>query len=319
MTNPVRNSVTAPVTMPDLSVQLGSLSLKNPVMPASGTFGFGEEYGPFVPLASLGAVVTKAVTLEPTPGNPPPRLAETPAGLLNAIGLQNPGLEVFLREKLPWLRDQGATVIINLAGGTAEEFARLVEALDGQPGVAALELNVSCPNVHRGGLAFGTDPKVLSRLVGFLRPRTDLPLIVKLSPNVSDVALVARAAAHAGADILSLINTLPGMAIDVARRRPVLGNVSGGLSGPAVKPVALLQVWKVAGAVDVPLIGMGGIGNAADAIEFLLAGAGAVAVGTATFVNPRVCLEIREGIARYLSDNGFSRVSEIVGLARRGY
>ncbi|MBT9171715.1 MAG: Dihydroorotate dehydrogenase B (NAD(+)), catalytic subunit [Syntrophomonadaceae bacterium] len=301
---------------PDLSVKIGRLELKNPVMPASGCFGYGEEYEQFYDLGRLGAIVVKGTTAEARPGNPAPRVAETPAGLLNAIGLQNPGTEE-ARLKIRRLARYGVPVIVNVAGHNTAEYCSVVEALSAETAVAAFEINVSCPNVAEGGLSFGTDPRTVFRLAGELRKLTEKTLIVKLTPNVTDITEIARAAAEAGADALSLINTLLGMAIDTRSRRPLLANLTGGLSGPAVKPVAVRMVWQVAGCVDLPVIGMGGICCANDALEFMLAGASAVAVGTANFSNPLVCPEIIDGLAVYCREQGFSAVRELVGLARR--
>ncbi|MBE3580810.1 MAG: dihydroorotate dehydrogenase [Thermoanaerobacteraceae bacterium] len=298
---------------PRMEVELAGLRLQNPVMPASGTFGFGEEYAPYLDLNSLGAIVTKSVTLEPTPGNPPPRVAETPAGILNSIGLQNPGLEVFIRDKMPFLRRLRPPVIVNIAGKTLEEYVELARRLDGVEGVAALEVNISCPNVKEGGLAFGSNPDQAARVIRAVRRVTSRPLIAKLTPNVTDVVAIAQGVEAAGADALSLINTLQGMAVDWQRRRPVLGSIAGGLSGPAVKPVALYAVWRVARAVKIPVIGMGGITTATDALEFLLAGARAVAVGTANLVNPRAMAEIIAGLEDYLLKHNIEDVNQIIG------
>ncbi|MFH1136658.1 MAG: dihydroorotate dehydrogenase [Pseudomonadota bacterium] len=297
----------------DLTVNLGGLVLKNPVMSASGTFGYGREFSEFVDPAALGAVVTKGISLQPRPGNKPPRIVETPAGMLNAIGLENVGLDVFVREKLPWLVERGAVVVANILGETIEEYAALARGLDRAPGLGMIEINVSCPNVAAGGLAFGTDPQATARVVRAVRDSTRLPLLVKLTPLVADIVAVARAAAAAGADALSLINTIPAMAVDLATRRPRLANVIGGLSGPAIKPVALRLVWRTAAAVDVPVVGGGGIMTAEDALEFLLVGASAVQVGTANFINPRATLDILDGISAYGAANGFSRLSDLVG------
>lgn len=301
---------------PDLSVKIGDLTLQNPVMPASGCFGYGEEYEHFYDLGRLGAIVVKGTTAQARPGNPAPRLAETPAGLLNSIGLQNPGVEE-AKYKIRRLAGHGVPVIVNVAGHSAAEYRAVVEALSGEAAVAGYEINVSCPNVASGGMSFGTDPQTVFRLAGELRKLTAKTLIVKLTPNVTDITEIARAAAAAGADALSLINTLLGMAIDTGTGRPLLGGLTGGLSGPAVKPVALRMVWQVAGSVDLPLIGMGGICSARDAVEFLLAGASAVAVGTANFSNPLVCPEIIAGLAAYCREHGYLSVRELVGLARR--
>lgn len=301
----------------DLSVKIGKLILKNPVMPASGCFGYGEEYARFFNLSRLGAIVVKGTTMRPRPGNKPPRIAETPAGILNAIGLQNPGAEE-ARLRIGQLAGYGIPVIVNVAGNSKEEYLQVIQTLEKEEAASAYEINVSCPNIKAGGLSFGTDPGVIYELVSLLRAATKKTLIVKLSPNVTDIAPLARAAEDAGADALSLINTLVGTAIDIQKRRPLLGNVTGGLSGPAVKPVALHFVWQVSDAVKLPVIGMGGISSAEDAVEFLLAGASAVAIGTANFINPLVCLEVIDGIAAYLQENNFNSVGEIIGLAKKG-
>lgn len=301
----------------DLSVKIGKLILKNPVMPASGCFGYGEEYARFFNLSRLGAIVVKGTTMRPRPGNKPPRIAETPAGILNAIGLQNPGAEE-ARLRIRQLTGYGIPVIVNVAGNSKEEYLQVIQTLEKEEAASAYEINVSCPNIKAGGLSFGTDPGVIYELVSLLRAATKKTLIVKLSPNVTDIAPLARAAEDAGADALSLINTLVGTAIDIQKRRPLLGNVTGGLSGPAVKPVALHFVWQVSDAVKLPVIGMGGISSAEDAVEFLLAGASAVAIGTANFINPLVCLEVIDGIAAYLQENNFNSVGEIIGLAKKG-
>lgn len=304
--------------VPDLSVAIAGVKLKNPVMTASGTFGWGTEYADLVDLSSLGAVVVKATTLNPRAGNPPPRVVETPAGMLNAIGLQNPGVDVVLREKLPPLADCGAPVIVNIAGETLNDYVAVAACLSESPVVSALEINASCPNTQCGGMQFGVQPEPLAELVRAVRAVTPLPLITKLSPNVTEIVPLARAAVDAGSDALSLVNTLVGMAIDVERRRPKLGNATGGLSGPAIRPVAVRMVWQVAAAgLGVPLIGMGGIMTAADALEFILAGATAVAVGTATFVTPDTCRRVAEGIADYCVRHGLGSVRELVGAAQR--
>ncbi|HUW65476.1 MAG TPA: dihydroorotate dehydrogenase [Spirochaetia bacterium] len=302
---------------PNLAVNIGGLVLPNPVLVASGTFGFATEYASFLDIDRLGGVVLKGTTLQPREGNPPPRLVETPAGLLNAIGLANPGVEVLIREKLPLLASLACPVVVNIAGETPAEFGRLAQRLSGVPGVAALEVNVSCPNVARGGMQFGTDPESTADVVRAVRASTALPVIVKLSPNVTSIVAVAQAAQAAGADALSLINTLWGMAIDIERQKPVLGNVTGGLSGPAVKPVALRCLWQVYEAVEVPLIGMGGILTAADALEFILAGASAVALGTANFIDPGAALAVLAGIESYLLERDIEDLSELVGRAHR--
>lgn len=301
---------------PDLNVKIGGLTLQNPVMPASGCFGYGEEYAPFYDLGKLGAIVVKGTSAEPCMGNPPVRLAETPAGMLNAIGLQNSGVHA-AREKIKRLAHYNVPVIVNVAGHSVGDYRVVMEVLEDEPLAAAYELNISCPNVSAGGMAFGTDPKVVAALVKELRQATKKTLIVKLSPNVTDIVAIAKAAEESGADALSLINTLLGMAIDTKTRKPVLANITGGLSGPAIKPVALRMVWQVTSAVHIPVIGMGGISSAQDAVEFLLAGAQAVAIGAANFKNPTVCAEVVEGIAAYLKENNFSSVREIVGLAKQ--
>ena len=300
--------------MSRLATEICGIGLKNPVMVASGTFGFGKEYSDLVDLNKLGAIVTKGTSLEPWEGNPPDRIAETPAGMLNAIGLQNDGLDSLIEEKLPWLRQFDVPVIVNVVGKTIEEYAEIARRLDGVEGVAGLEINISCPNVKHGGIAFGIDCEMTTKVVGAVRKATRLPVIPKLSPNVTDIVLMARTCVEAGADAISLINTLLGTSIDAETRTFRLANVTGGLSGPAIKPVALRMVWQVAQAVDVPVIGMGGIMTAEDAVEFLLAGADAVQVGTANFVNPNAAVEIAQGIDSYLERHGFKHVSEIVGI-----
>ncbi|MHC1695287.1 MAG: dihydroorotate dehydrogenase [Eubacteriales bacterium] len=300
----------------NLKVKIAGVELKNPVMTASGTCGFGGEYEEFYSPADLGAIMVKGLTLAPRLGNPTPRIAETPSGILNSIGLQNPGVHVFIEKYLPRLKQSGATVIANIAGSTVEDYtemARILSATD----TDMLELNISCPNVKEGGVAFGVKPEMVEMVTSAVRKSCTKPLIVKLSPNVSDITENARAAQAGGADALSLINTLIGMSIDINSRRPLLANVIGGLSGPAVKPVAVRMVYQVRGTVSLPIIGMGGIASWQDAIEFLLAGADAVAVGTAMFKNPRLPLEIIEGIDSYLTDKSFPDVQSICGLARR--
>lgn len=299
------------------AVQIAGLRLKNPVMTASGTVGFGEEYAGYVDWSHLGALVIKTVTWEPRAGNPPPRIAETPAGTLNAVGLQNPGVEVLVRDILPRISRCAVPIIASIAGNTVEEYARLAARLDGVPGIAALELNISCPNVKAGGIVFGTLPEMAAEVVRQAKENTGLPVIAKLTPNVTDIRTIALAAAAAGADALSLINTLTGMVIDVEQRRPLLGNITGGLSGPAVRPVAVRAVWQVYEAVDLPLIGMGGIMTARDALEFILAGARAVAVGTAHFVNPGAAAEVAAGLTCYLEEQGIADINELVGAAHR--
>ncbi len=300
-----------------LDTRLAGLHLKNPVLPASGTYGYGREYLPFFTPDTFGAVVTKGVSLEPWPGNPPPRVYETAAGMLNAIGLQNPGVEVFIREALPFLGPYRTPVIVNVVGKTIPEYVGVVERLTDCPEVSGFELNISCPNVKEGGMAFGTDPETAYRVTRAVRQATRKPLIVKLSPNVTDVTLIARRVEEAGADCLSLINTLLGMAIDIRKGRPVLANMVGGLSGPAIKPVALRMVWQVYQEVSVPLIGMGGITTAADAIEFMMAGATAVAIGTGTFRDPLTPARVIEGIGEFLAEQK-TDLKDVIGSAHRG-
>jgi dihydroorotate dehydrogenase (NAD+) catalytic subunit len=301
------------VTKPDLSVKIGKIEMKNPVTVASGTFGFGQEMADFYDLGRLGAITVKGTSLDPWPGNDYPRTVETPSGMLNAIGLQNDGLDAFVKEKLPFLRQFDVPVIVNVVGQTVEEYARVSEVLGKTEGVHGLELNVSCPNVKKGCMAFGNTAEGIAEVVSAVRSVTDLTLITKLSPNVTDVVSIAKAAVEAGSDALSLINTLLGIAIDPWRRKFRLANITGGLSGPAIKPVALRIVWQVAQSVDVPIIGMGGIMNAMDAIEFMVAGADAVAVGTGNFVNPMAAVEIVDGIEDYLRSTDVSDVKKIVG------
>jgi dihydroorotate dehydrogenase (NAD+) catalytic subunit len=282
-------------------------------MSASGTFGYGEEYSNFFDLRRLGAIVVKGISLKPRAGNPPPRLAETSAGMINAIGLENVGAERFLSAKLPFLHDLGVPVIVNIFGETIEEYGELAARLDGAPGIAALEINVSCPNVKQGGMVFGTDPAMTSRVVEAVRGATRLPVITKLTPNVTSISEIAKAAQDAGSDIISCINTVAAMSVDIFSRRPRLANVLGGLSGPAVKPIALRCVYEVTRAVECPIIGIGGITNATDALEFLLLGAGAVQVGTANFINPAVTVEIIEGIERFLKVEGIAGIKSYIG------
>ena len=296
---------------PDLRVNLGGLRMKNPVTVASGTFGFGREYAEWIDLTKLGAVTCKGVRLDACPGNPQPRVTEVRGGVLNAIGLQGPGVEGLAREGLPFLHALGVPAICNVWGRTVEEYAEVSRRLSAEPGCSAIELNVSCPNVHEGGAAFGTDPRTLAAVVRAARAATKLPLFVKLAPNVPDVVPFARAAESEGADALSISNTIPAMLIDVERRRPFLANVQGGLSGPALHPVAVRLVWQAAAAVRIPILGMGGIVEPEDAIEFLCAGAIAVAVGTANFADPATPLRVVDGIRGYMERHGFARVSDI--------
>ncbi|KAF0221711.1 MAG: dihydroorotate dehydrogenase [Geobacteraceae bacterium] len=298
---------------PDMSVEIAGINMRNPVMTASGTFGYGEEFAGYVDLETIGAIITKGLSLKPRAGNPTPRIVETPGGMLNAIGLQNVGLEAFIKTKTPFLRTVDTPVIVNLFGNTIEEYAELAFHLDRVPEVAGVEVNISCPNVKLGGIVFGTDPKAAYSVVRAVREATVKPVIVKLSPNVTDIVEMAHACADADADALSLINTLTGMAIDLQKRRPVLANVTGGLSGPAIKPVALRMVWQVARAVKLPIIGIGGIMSAIDALEFILAGATAVQIGTANFLDPSAAQTIARDMERYLVENGIADVKELIG------
>lgn len=303
--------------MINLAVDLGGIKMKNPVTTASGTFGFGLEYQPYVDLQRLGAITVKGTTPKARAGNLPPRIAETPSGMLNAIGLQNPGVEHVVQKIMPQLSRLGIPVIVNIAGDSVSDYALVARKLNGIPGIAGLEINISCPNVKKGGIQFGSDPQSAAEVTRAVKGVTTLPVIVKLSPNVTDLVAMAEAVAEAGADALSMINTLLGMVIDVNSRRPLLGNITGGLSGPAVRPVAVRAVWQVYRAVSIPILGMGGIMTARDALEFILAGATAVAVGTSNFVNPQTTTEVVEGIEEYMFKNGFSNVSELVGLAHK--
>jgi len=301
--------------MTNLEVNAGGVKMKNPVAAASGTGGYGEIYADTYDPALLGAVVTKGISLKPRAGNQPPRMAETPCGMLNSIGLENVGLEVFLAEKLPWLSERKVTAVVNVFGEELREYAEIAERLSAAEGVHGLELNISCPNVKAGGIMFGSDPKTAAALVREVRARTRLPLWVKLSPNVGDIAELARAVEEAGADALSLINTVRGMAIDVERKKPVLAAGMGGLSGPAIRPIAVRMVFEAARAVKVPVVGMGGIMNARDALEFIMAGACAVQVGTASFVDPAAPIKIVRGIESWLSEKGIASVAELIGAA----
>ena len=300
----------------NLAVNIGGLRLKNPVLTASGTFGYGEEFASYVDLNRLGGIVVKGLSWQPRKGNPGPRIMETPGGMLNAIGLQNVGVRNFIRDKLPFLRRYDVAVIANVYGETVEEYLQVSELLTTVTGVHALEINVSCPNVRKGGVAFGTDPDMVAEVTSRVRGVTDLPLLIKLSPNVTDIVVMAKAAEAAGADAVSLINTLTGMSVDVERRIPHLRNVTGGLSGPAIKPVALRMVWQAAAEVRIPVIGVGGIMNADDALEFIIAGAKAVQVGTANFVNPAVTMEILDGMRGYMNRHGLQDINELVGTLR---
>jgi dihydroorotate dehydrogenase (NAD+) catalytic subunit len=306
----------------DLSVQLAprnkkGLRLANPVMTASGTFGYGTEYAPLFDIQRLGAIVCKGTTLAPREGNPQPRLVETVGGVINAIGLQNIGVQALIKEKAPIWAGWQVPVIVNIAGDTVEEYARLAEALDGVKGVSGIEVNISCPNVQAGGAAFGSDPGVAAEVTRAVKAATALPVIVKLTPNAGDIGAVARAVEKAGTDAIALINSVKAMAIDIINKRPTIGNVTGGLSGPGIKPIALAMVYEVAGAVDVPVIGCGGIASAGDALEFLMAGASAVQVGSASFGNPRASLDVLEGLKTYMEKEAIKSLGEIIGAARR--
>ena len=301
----------------NLHVDLAGIEMKNPVMVASGTFGYGKEYSQFMDLKQLGAIVTKSITLLPRAGNSPPRIIETPAGMLNAIGLQNVGIERFISEKMPFLSEAGVPVIASISGDQVSEYVELAASLSDVGGIAGLELNISCPNVAKGGMMFGADPRVTKDLVNAVRSSTGLPLIAKLSPNVTSIVEIAAAAEEAGADAISLINTLLGMTIDIHTRQPKLANITGGLSGPAIRPVAVRMVWQVAEAVGIPVIGMGGIMTVENALEFIIAGAKAVALGTANFINPLAALEIISGIEDFMIRNDIRKVSDLVGSLQR--
>ena len=299
---------------PDLSVRIGKLRLKNPVIVASGTFGYGEEFETFMDLDQLGAIIPKGISLSPMHGNPPPRIFETTGGILNSIGLQNPGLDAFVKEKLPYLRIIRTKLIVNFFGKTLQEYVELAKRLDDIAGISALEMNISCPNVQQGGIIFGTDPRMTYRLVSKVKRSIQRPLIVKLSPNVTDITAIARCAEQGGADAVSLINTFKAMAININSKRPELGNIIGGLSGPAIKPIALRMVWEVSQAVKIPVIGIGGIMKAEDAIEFMLAGASAIQIGTANLIQPQTGMEVISGIRRYLLKNRIDSVQNLIGL-----
>lgn len=301
--------------MADLTVNIAGMEFKNPVITASGTFGFGREYSEFYPLREIGGLSCKGITLKPRMGNPPPRIAETPSGILNAVGLQNPGVDHFIEQDLPWLKEQETVVIANIAGNTPEEYAQMAEKLS-ESSVDMIEMNISCPNVKHGGVQFGTSCQSVGAITREVRAHCKKPLMVKLSPNVSDIAEIARAAESEGADALSLINTLTGMRIDINTLRPIIRNNTGGLSGPAVFPVAVRMVWQTAGAVKIPVVGMGGISTWRDAVEMMLAGASAIQVGTALFSDPYAPLKIKEGLNRYLDDQGIASVTELAGMVK---
>lgn len=299
-----------------LKTKLFGVEFENPVWTASGTFGFGLEYAPYLDLNKVGAVCVKGLSIKPREGNEPPRIWETPCGMLNAIGLQNPGVEYFVEKIVPELKKYKCRVVANIYGSTVEEYVEVAKVLKGVDGVDAIELNISCPNVKKGGLAFGVDPIEAARLTEAVKGATDKPVIVKLSPNVTDIVEIAKAVESAGADALSAINTLLGMAIDIKKRKPRIKNKFGGLSGPAIKPVAVRMVYQVSKAVSIPVIGIGGISNWEDAVEFFLAGASAVQVGTANFFNPKAVEEIVEGLEGYLKEMGYSDISELIGDLR---
>ena len=299
--------------MADLSVNIGKLELKNPVLTASGTFGYGEEFADFIDLTRLGGFIVKGTTLHPREGNPYPRMAETPMGMLNAVGLQNKGVHHFVEHIYPRLKHLDTNVIVNVSGSSVEDYSETAAIIDELPKIPAIELNISCPNVKHGGMTFGVHPEAAAEVVSAVRKAYHKALIVKLTPNVTDITEIAKAVEGAGADSVSLINTMLGMAIDAERRKPLLSTVTGGLSGPCVKPVALRMVWQVAKAVKVPVVGLGGIMNATDAIEFLLAGATAVELGTANFIDPAVTVKVVDGINEYLDRHGFKSVKEIIG------
>ncbi len=312
MTDLAMNNKTT-VKRPSLAVNIAGIHLKNPVMPASGTFGYGEEYAPYLDLERIGAIVTKGLSLRPKAGNPTPRIAETISGMLNAIGLQNVGIDDFIKFKLPFLREVNTPVIVNFFGNTLDEYGEVAARLADLPEVAGLELNISCPNVKQGGIVFGTDPKAAAEVVSLVRSRSQKPLIVKLTPNVTDITVIARAVEEAGADALCCINTITGMAVDIKTRKARLANKTGGLSGPAIRPIAVRMVHQVVQAVKIPVIGVGGIVRAADALEFLIVGAKAVQVGTANFVDPAAMLGIVEGIEQFCIEEGIGDIGELIG------
>ena len=301
---------------PDLRVKIGPMELKNPVLTASGTFGYGREFSSLIDLNLLGGIVVKGISLKPREGNPPPRIVETPCGMLNAIGLANVGLESFLKEKLPWLRRLNTAVIVNIYGHTVEEYGAVAAGLSGVKGISAIKVNISCPNVEHGGMSFGTDPDMSARVTECVIREANKPVIVKLSPNVTDIRKIAVAVEDAGADALSLTNTLTGMAIDIEKRAPKLANISGGLSGPAIRPVSLFMVHQVVKSVKIPVIGIGGIVDYRDALEFLIAGARAIQIGTANFVNPKAPLDIIDGLERFCQDKGIDRIEDLIGTLK---
>jgi len=300
----------------NLTVKIGEMVLKNPVIVSSGTFGFGEEFKDFFDLNQLGAIIPKGISLRPMKGNPPPRIFETEGGIINSIGLQNPGFQEFTKNKLPYYKNLKTNLIINFFGNTQKEYIELARRFDSIPNISGLEMNISCPNVKKGGIVFGTDPQMAYHLVRKVRKATKLTLIVKLSPNVTDIALMAKSAEDGGADAVSLVNTFRAMAVNIHTKKPELGNIIGGLSGPAIKPIALRMVWEVSQAVKIPIIGIGGIMNAEDAIEFILVGASAIQIGTANLINPRTGIEVIQGIKKYLTQNKTNSIQKLVGLFR---
>lgn len=302
--------------MKNMTVDIGGLVIKNPVMTASGTFGYGEEYAPYMDLERLGAIIVKGLSLHPREGNYPPRIIETPSGMLNAIGLENVGVESFIKDKLPPLKNLDVPVIANIFGETIEDYVKVAEILSREDGISGLEINISCPNIKKGGIDFGTDPDLAYEVTSSVREVTDLPLIVKLTPNVTDITLIAKSVVDAGASAVSLINTLKGMSVDIEKRAPHLKNITGGLSGPAVKPVALRMVWEVVRSISAPVIGLGGIMTARDALEFLIVGAKAVQVGTANFIDPGATMKIIDGIDQYMEENGIDDIKDLTGSFR---
>ena len=297
----------------DLTVRIGKMNLKNPVVVSSGTFGFGEEFEDFFDLNRLGAIIPKGISLKPMAGNPPPRIFETEGGIINSIGLQNPGFREFIKNKLPYYKNLETHLIINFFGNTQKEYVELARRFDDVAGISGLEMNISCPNIKRGGIVFGTHPQMAYRLVQAVRKATALTLIVKLSPNVTDIALMAKSVEEGGADAVSLVNTFRAMAVNIHTKKAELGNTIGGLSGPAIKPIALSMVWEVSQAVNIPIIGMGGIMNATDAIEFILVGASAIQIGTANLINPKTGIEVIHGIKKYLAQNKIDRIQKLIG------
>lgn len=310
------NTMTDNIKRPNLEVEIAGIKLRNPVMPASGTFGYGEEYEPFLDLEKIGAIITKGLSLKPKAGNPTPRIAETISGMLNAIGLQNVGVEAFIKHKVPFLQNIDTPSIVNFFGNTLDEYGEVAKRLNDIDGIAGAELNISCPNVKKGGIVFGTDPVAASEVVSLVRKNLDKPLIVKLTPNVTDITVIARAVEAAGADAISCINTLTGMSIDIHTRKPRLANRTGGLSGPAIRPVAVRMVHQVVQSVKIPVIGVGGIVRGMDALEFLIAGATAVQVGTANFVDPAAMMTVIKEIEAFLVAEDIDDINEVIGSLR---